>query len=419
MTDPRLQQLAHIVGAANLLTAAADRSAYEVDHRRLYHGRALAVAAPRDVPTVARLVRWCHDNDVGVVPQGGNTGYCGGATPDDSGKQLVLSLQHLNRVRQVDTDNFSMTVEAGCILANVQAAAVAADRFFPLSLGSEGSCQIGGNLATNAGGLNVVRYGMMRELVLGIEAVLPDGSLLQGLKSLRKDNTGYDLKSLLIGSEGTLGVITAATLKLWPRIRSTATALAAIASPADAIALLGELRARSADRLSSFELLPQTALDLVKQYVPGSTIPDTTRAPWYLLCELSSTADEPLDEMLGQALRPGLEQGRILDAVLATSDRQRARVLAPARKRPGRPAPGRRQHQTRHRRAGGRPAAIHQRGLGLGGEPRARWRPRVLRPCRRRQPALQRQRGSRRPGNAFSGTGTRRTPRDSRPRGPP
>ena len=189
-----------------------------------YVGRALAVALPRSVEQVAAIVRWCNEQHIGLVPQGGNTGYCGGATPDASGEQLVLGLRRLNRIRAVDAENFSMTVEAGCVLANVQQAAASAERFFPLSLGSEGSCQIGGNLATNAGGLNVVRYGMTRELVLGIEAVLPDGSVLERLNSLRKDNTGYDLKALLVGAEGTLGVITAATLKLWPALRSSATA---------------------------------------------------------------------------------------------------------------------------------------------------------------------------------------------------
>ena len=185
-------------------------------------------------------------SSIGLVPQGGNTGYCGGATPDASGEQLVLGLRRLNRIRALDAENFSMTVEAGCVLANVQQAAASAGRFFPLSLGSEGSCQIGGNLSTNAGGLNVVRYGMTRELVLGIEAVLPDGCVLEQLNSLRKDNTGYDLKALLVGAEGTLGVITAATLKLWPALRSNATAFLAIAAPANAVALLALLRERAA-----------------------------------------------------------------------------------------------------------------------------------------------------------------------------
>ena len=217
-------ELRALIGADSVLTADVDTAPFLVDQRRLYRGSALAVALPRDVGQVARIVGWCNQRRVGLVPQGGNTGYCGGATPDESGRQLLLSLRRLNRIRSVDAENFSITAEAGCVLASVQQAADAAERFFPLSLGSEGSCQIGGNLATNAGGLNVVRYGMARDLVLGIEAVLPDGQVFDGLKSLRKDNTGYDLKSLLVGSEGTLGVITAATLKLWPKLRSSATA---------------------------------------------------------------------------------------------------------------------------------------------------------------------------------------------------
>src|ERR1700683_487363 len=232
------EALRGLIGAVAVLTRPEETVAFEIDHRRLYRGRALAVVLPRELAQVAALVAWCNQRHIAVVPQGGNTGYCGGATPDDSGRQLVLSLRRLNRVRDIDAANFSMTVEAGCVLAQVQQAADGAERYFPLSLGAEGSCQIGGNVATNAGGVNVLRYGMTRDLVLGIEAVLADGSVLHGLKSLRKDNTGYDLKSLLIGSEGTLAVITAATLKLWPKIRSRATALIGLASAANALALL-------------------------------------------------------------------------------------------------------------------------------------------------------------------------------------
>ncbi|MFI4914571.1 MAG: FAD-binding oxidoreductase, partial [Steroidobacterales bacterium] len=260
---------------------------------------------------------------VGVVPQGGNTSNCGGATPDDSGGQLVLSLRRLNRIRSIDAENFSMVAEAGCVLAHVQHAAAAAERFFPLSLGSEGSCQIGGNLATNAGGVNVVRYGMTRDLVLGVEAVLPDGRIYAGLKSLRKDNTGYDLRSLFIGSEGTLGLITAASLKLWPRQRTGATAFAAIPTVAAAVQLLGMLRAAAADRLSSFELLPRIAVDLTTRHIPNVTDPFDKRYDWYILCELTSAADEPLDEILQETLGAAIERSVVLDAALASSERQR------------------------------------------------------------------------------------------------
>jgi FAD/FMN-containing dehydrogenase len=320
----RCAELRTLLGADSVLTDAADTEPFLVDQRRLYRGSALAVVLPHDVSEVARVVGWCNQHRIGLVPQGGNTGYCGGATPDDSGRQLLLSLRRLNRIRAVDADNFSLTAEAGCVLASVQQAADAAERFFPLSLGSEGSCQIGGNLATNAGGLNVVRYGMARDLVLGIEAVLPGGQVLHGLKSLRKDNTGYDLKSLLVGSEGTLGVITAATLKLWPAMRSSATAFVAIAQPEDAVRLLGRLKAQAGERLSSFELLPRIAIELTTRHVSGVNDPLSAVYPWYILCELTSAGDEPLSELLQQTLADAAEGSLLLDAALATSERVRA-----------------------------------------------------------------------------------------------
>jgi FAD/FMN-containing dehydrogenase len=317
-------QLRELLGNDGVLTDPTDVAPYLADHRKLYQGRAIAVVQPRSTEAVSRLLNWCNQRRVGVVPQGGNTGYCGGATPDESGDQLLLSLQRLNRIRTIDTANFSMTAEAGCVLARLQQAADEADRFFPLSLGSEGSCQIGGNLSTNAGGLNVVRYGMARDLVLGIEAVLPDGQVLCELKSLRKDNTGYSLKSLLVGAEGTLGVITAATLKLWPKMRSSATAFIAISSPHDAIALLARLRAAAGESLSSFELIPRIAIELTTRYIEGVSDPFRERYGWYLLCELTCAADEPLHEQLQQILSAAAEHGEVLDAALATSERVRA-----------------------------------------------------------------------------------------------
>jgi len=317
-------QLRALLGDDAVLTRPEDTAAFETDQRRLYQGRALAVLLPRSVEQVAAVAAWCNQRRIGLVPQGGNTGYCGAATPDESGQQVVLSLRRLNRIRSVDAANFTMTAEAGCVLANVQQAADAAERFFPLSLGAEGSCQIGGNLGTNAGGLNVVRYGMTRDLVLGIEAVLADGSVLHGLKSLRKDNTGYDLKSLLIGSEGTLAVITAATLKLWPRMRSTATALVGLATPGDALELLGLLRAAAGERLSSFELLPRIAIELTTRFIDGVRDPLDQPYPWYILCELTSSAEEDLDELLQQTLSCASERSLVLDAALANSERVRA-----------------------------------------------------------------------------------------------
>ena len=220
------ERLRGLLGADSVLTDPADCAPFLVDHLGRCRGRALAVVQPHSVAQIAQLLALCDAERIGVVPHGGNTSYCGGAIPDESGGQLVLSLRRLNRIRSLDADNYSLTAEAGCVLAQVQAAAEAAERFFPLSIGSQGSCQIGGNLSTNAGGVNVLRYGMTRDLVLGLEVVLPGGRVLDGLTTLRKDNTGYDIKSLFLGAEGTLGVITAASLKLFPQIRVRATALA-------------------------------------------------------------------------------------------------------------------------------------------------------------------------------------------------
>ncbi len=313
-----------ILAAGDLLTGEACEP-YLADHRRLYRGRALAVALPRSVEHVSRVLAACDAARVGVVPHGGNTGYCGGATPDESGTQLVLSLKYLNRIRGVDPDNYSLIAEAGCVLARVQEAAESAGRYFPLSLGSQGSCQIGGNVSTNAGGVHVLRYGMMRDLVLGLEVVLADGRVLPGLTALRKDNTGYDIRGLFLGAEGTLGVITAASLKLFPPIRSTATALIALADPRAAVALLARLRAASGDAISSFELIPRLGIELTTAHIPGVVDPLGAPHPWYVLCELGSArAAEPLETLLTEALGAALEAGLVRDAVLARSERERA-----------------------------------------------------------------------------------------------
>jgi FAD/FMN-containing dehydrogenase len=323
MAEPLLAELLAAFPGDLLRTAADELAPHEIDHRRLYQGRALALALPHNSDEVSQLLAWCNQRGVGVVPQGGNTSYCGGATPDASGRQLILNLQRMNRVRGVDAANLALTVEAGCLLANVQAAAAAAGCFFPLELGSAGSCQIGGNLATNAGGLNVLRYGMTRDLVLGVEAVLPDGRLYSRLRMLRKDNTGYDLKSLLVGSEGTLAVITAATLKLWPAKRSSATAFVAVPGVAEAVQLFTLLRARAGEQLDSFELLPRIALELVAQHLPGVSAPPMVDSPWYVLCELRSSADEALDEVLQEALGSAVEAGLAHDAAFASNEAQR------------------------------------------------------------------------------------------------
>jgi FAD/FMN-containing dehydrogenase len=321
-----LRSLRAAIPAGVLLEDDAAAAAFQTDHRRLYQGRALAVALPRSTAEVAALLAWCNAQRVGVVPQGGNTSYCGGATPDETGTQLVIGLQRLRRVRAMDAANFSMTVEAGCTLAEVQQAAAAAGRCFPLELGSAGSCQIGGNLATNAGGLNVLRFGMARALTLGIEAVLADGRVFSHLRALRKDNTGYDLTGLFVGSEGTLGIITAATLKLWPQPRSTATAFVAVADVAAAVALLERLGSTAGERINSFELLPRSAVELTLRHIDGVANPLAGEHDWYVLCELSSFSDEALDGLLEAALAEASAAGLVREAVLCASERQRAQL---------------------------------------------------------------------------------------------
>jgi FAD/FMN-containing dehydrogenase len=318
------QQLRELIGADSLLTEAADIAPFLVDERRLYRGRAFAVALPRDAEQVARLVGWCNQHRIGVVPQGGNTGYCGGATPDESGRQLLLSLRRLNRIRAVDADNFSVTAEAGCVLASVQQAADAVERFFPLSLGSEGSCQIGGNLSTNAGGLNVVRYGMARDLVLGIEAVLPDGQraaraeiAAQGQHRLRPEVAAGRRRGHARRDHRGNAQAVAENAQQRHRIRRAG-------DPEDALRLLGLLKAQAGERLSSFELLPRIAIELTTRHISGVTDPLGEVYPWYILCELTSAADEPLSELLQHTLAEAAERSLLLDAALATSERVRS-----------------------------------------------------------------------------------------------
>ncbi len=315
-----LGELKAAVGEGAWLEAADAVAPYLTDFRRLYHGATPLVLLPRDVAGVAQILRICERESVAVVPHGGNTSYCGGATPDEAGSQIVLSLRRLNRVRQVDAANYSMIIEAGCTLAEAQGAARDAERLFPLSLGSEGTAQIGGNLSTNAGGTAVLRYGMMRDLVLGLEVVLADGRVLHSLKSLRKDNTGYDVKSLFIGAEGTLGVITAACLKLFPQPADTATALVGIDTPQHALDLLARLRTAAGDQVTSFELVPRLAVELTVKLVPGVADPLEQNAPWYLLIELSSpNPRQGLTNLLTATLEDAAVGGTIRDAMLATS----------------------------------------------------------------------------------------------------
>lgn len=317
-------KLRELVGEEALLTDPARLSPFLTDHRGLYHGAATAAVRPRETAQVARLLAWCQAERIPVVPQGGNTGYCGAATPDASGRAILLLMGRMNRIRLVDAANFALVADAGCTLAEVQSAALAAERLFPLRLGSEGSCQIGGNLATNAGGTAVLRYGTMRDLTLGIEAVLADGSVVSQLTPLRKDNTGYDLRHLLIGSEGTLGVITGACLKLYPQVRSAATAWVGITSPAAAIELLARLRDASGDRLATLELVPQAALELVLQHIPAAHDPTVAVSPWYLLVEMTTSGTDHLDTVLEAALAAAADAGLVIDAAVARSEAQRA-----------------------------------------------------------------------------------------------
>ncbi|MES2839391.1 MAG: FAD-binding oxidoreductase [Pseudomonadota bacterium] len=311
--------LTDIVGARACLSGA-DTDAFTIDYRRLYLGKAAAVVLPASTNELSRVMAWCYAHDVPVVPQGGNTSLMGGSVPDDSGTAVVVSLKRMNQVIEVDAVNDTLTVQAGVTLSAARTAAEAAGRLFPLRIGSEGSCQIGGNLSTNAGGTAVLRYGNMRDLVLGVEAVLPDGRVYSGLRALRKDNTGYDLKQLFVGSEGTLGIITAAVLKLMPLPRSSSVAFVAVTSPAAAVALLGEAKRTAGQAVTAFELVSRPALDLVLDYLGGEKSPLAAPHDWMVLIELTSGTDaDSLDQTMVQLLEAGLEAGLVLDAAVAAS----------------------------------------------------------------------------------------------------
>ena len=312
-------RLKAIVGDANVLSAGEDVAPYLVDWRGRFHGATLAVVKPATTDEVAAVVAMCAQLGVAVVPQGGNTGMCGGATPHATGTEIVLSLARMNRIRALDAANATLTVEAGVPLAAVQKAAADAGLLFPLSLASEGSCTIGGNLSTNAGGTAVLRFGNARELTLGIEVVLADGRIWNGLRGLRKDNTGYDLKHLFIGGEGTLGIVTAATLKLFPAPRTRVTALCAVASVDAAVDLLRRLKSALGDRLTGFELMSGLALSLSVRHHPALPNP-LPGHPWYVLVQADDSADDaPLTAMAEAALAAAVGDGIALDAVVAQS----------------------------------------------------------------------------------------------------
>lgn len=320
----RLKQAA---GAGGWIADPADKAPYLTDIRGLYRSDAPLVLRPATTAAVAEVVRICAAARLGVVPQGGNTGLVGGSVPAAGGGEIVLSLARMNRIRALDPLDYSLTAEAGCVLADVQQAADDIERLFPLSLAAEGSCQIGGNLATNAGGTAVLRYGNARDLVLGLEVVLADGRIWDGLRALRKDNAGYDLKHCFLGSEGTLGIITAAVLKLFPRPRERVTALLAVPGAGAALRLLAKLRTASGDTVSSFELISRPCLDLVIDHIPDCSDPLATRYSDYVLAEIaSSREDAGLAVLVEGALERASEEGLALDGVVAASEAQAARL---------------------------------------------------------------------------------------------
>ena len=309
-----VDQLKDIVGPSGWTSDARDLEPHLTEWRGTWHGKTLLMVSPESTEMVAGVVRACAKSGTAIVPQGGNTGLCGGAIPDQTGKQVLLSLSRMNRIRSISARDYSLCAEAGCTLASIQNAADDVGRFFPLSLAAEGSCQIGGNLSTNAGGINVLRYGTARAQALGLEVVLADGTIWNGLRTLRKDTAGYDLKQMFIGAEGTLGIITAASLRLYPVIRNPETVLFAVESPDAAVALLAALRVALSDQLQAFELIPARAIRFCLKHIPSIRFPLDQESPWFVLLETSreSTGDD-FEAML-MSLH---ESALITDAVIA------------------------------------------------------------------------------------------------------
>lgn len=320
------EQLQAIVGTTHVLTDPVALAPFLTDWRGRYRGDARCVVRPGSVEEVADVVKACAAARVPMVPQGGNTSLCGAATPGEDGRAVVISLSRLNRILAVDAANNTLTLEAGCTLAAAQEAALSADRLFPLSLAAEGSCQIGGNLSTNAGGVQVLRYGNTRELTLGLQVVLPSGEIVDSLRGLRKNNTGYDLKQLFIGAEGTLGIITAAVLKLFPRPGQQVTAWLAVPDPAAAVSVLAQAQRCFDSQLTAFEMVSEVALGLVLKHIPGMKRPLAT-SPWHVLCEFSAGSTQALsgsvvDGWLAECLAAHL----VTDAVVAQSSEQATRL---------------------------------------------------------------------------------------------
>ena len=319
------EQLRAIVGVDYVFTT--DLAAYANDWRKKYFGKPLAVVKPGSAAEIAAIVKLCAATGTPIVPQAGNTGLVGGGVPDGSGTQVVVNVSRMNRVLEVDTINNTMTVEAGCILQTLQETAAEHQRLFPLSLAAEGSCEIGGNISTNAGGVQVLRYGNTRELVMGLEVVLPSGEIWSGLKGLRKDNTGYDLKQLFIGAEGTLGIITKAVLKLFPAPAATQTVFIALDSPQQALQLLNHMKGALGERITAFELLSDFALSIVERFSASLKSPFAARHPWYVLTDIADTRNaQALAEDVEAALGSAMEAGLVSDAALAKNDTEARRL---------------------------------------------------------------------------------------------
>ncbi len=316
-----------IVGPAGFLEAEVDTEPYRKSWRYSNVGKTPLVVRPQSTAEVAEVVKICAAARVAIVPQGGNTGLTFGGQPHDDMSEIVLSTERLKRVRDVDLANDTMTVDAGVVLQQIQEEARKVNRLFPLSLGAQGSCRIGGNISTNAGGIQVLRYGNTRNLVLGLEVVLPDGRVWDGLRALRKDNTGYDLKQLFIGGEGTLGIITAAVLKLFPLPTARETAWIAVDTPAAGVALLGQLKEKLGDTISAFELICRQIVDVLIENVPGHENPMREAHPWYVLMDVSSQgAPGSLQDPLSEALGAAMEAGLMRDAIIASSEAQAAKL---------------------------------------------------------------------------------------------
>ena len=315
-----IDQLTQLLGKQFVLTDDQEKSPYLTDWRKRFTGKALAVVLPKVTSEVAQIVQLCAAANVAIVPQGGHTGFCGGATPDGTGKQIILNLKRMNQIRELDVANQTITLEAGCILQAVQEQAAAQDFLFPLSLGAEGSCMIGGNLATNAGGTNVLRYGNTRDLCLGLEVVTAKGEIWNGMKGLRKDNTGYDLRDLFIGSEGTLGIITAAVMKLYPLPISQWTTLVATQDIASTIALLNLFQKRATSLLTGFEMMTQESLELNEKHFPYMANPLKDKPPYTVLIELSDhESEQHVRQLLELILEEAFSSGLITDAVIASN----------------------------------------------------------------------------------------------------